>query len=81
MIYFCEMQQKIVLIGGPGTGKTTIINELIKRDFHCMPEVSRDVILKAKKQGVEQLFLTEPQQTQEKKLFFLIEEFLMCMHT
>jgi predicted ATPase len=60
MIYFCRMQQKIVLIGGPGTGKTTIINELIKRDFYCMPEVSRDVILKAKKQGVEQLFLTAP---------------------
>jgi predicted ATPase len=60
MIYFCRMQQKIVLIGGPGTGKTTIINELIKRDFCCMPEVSREVILKAKKQGVDQLFLTEP---------------------
>ena len=60
MIYFCKMQQKIVLIGGPGTGKTTIINELIKRDFFCMPEVSREVILKAKKQGVDQLFLTEP---------------------
>lgn len=54
------MQQKIVLIGGPGTGKTTIINELIKRGFYCMPEVSRAVTLKAKKQGVEQLFLTEP---------------------
>jgi predicted ATPase len=60
MIYFCKMQQKIVLIGGPGTGKTTIINELIKRNFYCMPEVSREVILKAKKQGVDQLFLTEP---------------------
>jgi predicted ATPase len=60
MIYFCKMQQKIVLIGGPGTGKTTIINELIKRDFYCMPEVSRKVILKAKKEGIEQLFLTEP---------------------
>ncbi len=60
MIYFCRMQQKIVLIGGPGTGKTTIINELIKRGFYCMPEVSRKVILKAKKEGIEQLFLTEP---------------------
>jgi predicted ATPase len=54
------MQQKIVLIGGPGTGKTTIINELVKRNFYCMPEVSRAVILKAKKKGIEQLFLTEP---------------------
>ena len=60
MIYFCKMQQKIVLIGGPGTGKTTIINELTKRGFYCMPEVSRKVILKAKKEGIEQLFLTEP---------------------
>lgn len=60
MIYFCKMQEKIVLIGGPGTGKTTIINELIKRDFYCMPEVSREVILKAKKEGIDQLFLTEP---------------------
>jgi predicted ATPase len=60
MIYFCKMQQKIVLIGGPGTGKTTIINELIKRGFCCMPEVSRAVTLKAKKEGIDQLFLTEP---------------------
>lgn len=60
MIYFCKMQQKIVLIGGPGTGKTTIINELVKRGYFCMPEVSREVTLKAKKEGIEQLFLTEP---------------------
>jgi predicted ATPase len=60
MIYFCKMQQKIVLIGGPGTGKTTIINELIKRHFCCMTEVSRAVTLKAKKEGIDQLFLTEP---------------------
>lgn len=60
MIYFCIMQQKIVLIGGPGTGKTTVLNELQKRNYCCMPEISRDVTLKAKEQGIEQLFLTEP---------------------
>lgn len=60
MIYFCAMQQKIVLIGGPGTGKTTIINELIKKGYYCMPEVSREVTLKAKEDGIDQLFLTEP---------------------
>tara|TARA_B110000503_G_scaffold7779_1_gene10595 strand:- start:5747 stop:6286 length:540 start_codon:yes stop_codon:yes gene_type:complete len=54
------MQQKIVLIGGPGTGKTTIINELVKEGYCCMKEVSRAVILKAKEEGIEQLFLTEP---------------------
>ena len=54
------MQQKIVLIGGPGTGKSSVLNELIARGFHCMPEVSREVTLEAQKQGIQQLFLTDP---------------------
>ena len=60
MIYFCNMQQKIVLIGGPGTGKTSVLNELIKRNYYCFPEISREVTLKAKEKGIDQLFLTEP---------------------
>lgn len=55
-----ENQQKIVLIGGPGTGKTTVLNALIDRGFFCFEEISRSVTLKAQKQGIEQLFLTEP---------------------
>ncbi|MEQ6122930.1 ATP-binding protein [Pseudotenacibaculum sp. MALMAid0570] len=54
------MQKKIVLIGGPGTGKSTVLNELEKRGFHCMPEVSREVTIEAQKKGIQQLFLTEP---------------------
>ena len=54
------MQQKIVLIGGPGTGKTSVLNNLIDQGFHCKVEVSREVTLKAKEEGIEQLFLTEP---------------------
>jgi predicted ATPase len=54
------MQRKIVLIGGPGTGKSTVLNELQKRGFHCMPEVSREVTLEAQKKGIQQLFLTDP---------------------
>jgi len=54
------MQQKIVLIGGPGTGKTTIINHLLNLGFECMHEISREVTSMAKKQGIEQLFLTDP---------------------
>ena len=54
------MQQKIVIIGGPGTGKSTILNELISRGFHCMPEISREVIKEAQEKGIEQLFLTDP---------------------
>ncbi|PQJ78750.1 AAA family ATPase [Polaribacter porphyrae] len=52
--------QKIVLIGGPGTGKTTVLNALQNQGFHCYEEISREVTLEAQKKGIEQLFLTEP---------------------
>ena len=54
------MQQKIVLIGGPGTGKSSILREFIKRGYHCMPEISREVTLKAQREGIDQLFLEQP---------------------
>lgn len=50
----------IVIIGGPGTGKTTIIDGLIKKGYCCYPEISREVTMEAKKQGIEQLFLENP---------------------
>ncbi|WP_179006485.1 AAA family ATPase [Winogradskyella forsetii] len=52
--------KKVVIAGGPGTGKTTIINELKKRGFVCYDEISRQITLQARKDGIEQLFLTEP---------------------
>ncbi len=50
----------VVIIGGPGTGKTTIIDSLLAKGFCCYPEISREVTLEAKKQGIEQLFLENP---------------------
>jgi predicted ATPase len=50
----------IVIIGGPGTGKTTVIEELSNQGYCCYPEISREVTLEAKKQGIEQLFLEKP---------------------
>lgn len=52
--------RKIVITGGPGTGKSSIINELKKRGQICFDEISRQVTLEARKKGIEQLFLTEP---------------------
>ncbi len=54
------MQEKIVFIGGPGTGKTSVLKLLEQKGFHCMPEISREVTREAQKQGIEQLFLTDP---------------------
>jgi len=52
--------QKIVITRGPGTGKSSIINELKHRSHACFDEISRQVTLEARQNGIEQLFLTEP---------------------
>ena len=55
------MQKEIVvIIGGPGTGKSTIIEGLMEKGFCCYPEISRQVTIDAQKEGVEQLFLENP---------------------
>ena len=54
------MPKKIVLIGGPATGKTTIINALKARGYQCMEEISRQIIIEAQKNGIDQLFVEEP---------------------
>lgn len=52
--------KKIVITGGPGTGKSSIIEELKQRGHLCFDEISRQVTLEARKNGIEQLFLTQP---------------------
>ncbi|MCA0931687.1 ATP-binding protein [Lutimonas saemankumensis] len=53
-------QLKIVITGGPGTGKSSVIDRLATLKFTCMPEISRTVTRAAQKEGIEQLFLNEP---------------------
>ena len=52
--------KKIVITGGPGTGKSSIINELMNRGYFCLEEISRQITREARKQGTEQLFLKDP---------------------
>ncbi|OYU84866.1 MAG: ATPase [Flavobacterium sp. BFFFF2] len=55
------MARSIVIItGGPGTGKTTIIEGLMAKGHVCLPEISREITLEARNQGFEQLFLEKP---------------------
>lgn len=69
------MQKKIVLVGGPGTGKTSVINELKSRGYTCMNEISREVTSRAQKEGIEQLFLNDPLLFSEKLLQGRVEQF------
>jgi predicted ATPase len=59
--YLQNVQKEIiVIIGGPGTGKSTIINQLTSLGHCCYPEISRQVTAEAKKLGIDQLFLENP---------------------
>jgi len=52
--------KRIVLTGGPGTGKSSIIKKLESYGYPCLEEISRKITLQAKTEGIEQLFLEKP---------------------
>ncbi len=67
--------KRIVITGGPGSGKTTVIDELHRRGYAVMPEVSREIIREAKAQGIDQLFLEDPLLFSEKLIEGRVRQF------
>lgn len=53
-------QQKIVITGGPATGKTSLIKELETRDYYCFHEVIRELTNQAKQEKNTEVFNTNP---------------------
>lgn len=49
------LKNRIILTGGPGTGKTSIINELIAEGFNCFEEISREIIREEMAKGTRVL--------------------------
>ncbi len=68
--------KKIVITGGPGTGKSSIIHKLEEKGEKCLHEISRQVTLEAQKEGIAQLFLEKPLLFSEKLLEGRLNQFL-----
>lgn len=71
--------RKIVITGGPGTGKSSIINRLEEKGEKCLHEISRQVTLEAKEQGIDQLFLEQPLLFSEKLLEGRLDQYLEAL--
>ena len=70
------MNQKIILlIGGPSSGKTTLINHLEAEGYICYPEISREITLNARNEGVDHLFLENPMLFSERLLEGRIKQY------
>jgi len=52
--------KKVVITGGPSTGKTVIIQQLEAFGYHCFHEIVRSMTLEAKKEGNPESFVSNP---------------------
>ena len=52
--------KKVVITGGPGCGKSTLINLLARSGYNCLKEFSRTLIQKYKNKGEENYFKSKP---------------------
>lgn len=52
--------QKVVITGGPSTGKTVIIQQLESFGYYCFHEIVRTMTLEAKKEGNPESFVSNP---------------------
>jgi len=67
--------RKIIITGGPGTGKSTVIDALKEQNYYCFDEVSRDIIKEAQAEGTTQLFLKDPNLFSKKLIEGRIRQF------
>jgi len=74
------MPKKIVITGGPGTGKTSLVSHLLNKGYQCMPEISREITAEAQKEGIEQLFLEDPILFSQKLLEGRTKQFKDTLH-
>lgn len=52
--------KRVVITGGPGTGKSSVIRELEASGYHCFHEVIRSMTFEAKKEADPGSFISNP---------------------
>jgi len=67
--------KRIVITGGPGSGKTALIKYLEEKGHAVQHEISREVTLKAQEEGIAQLFLESPILFSQKLLEGRLEQY------
>jgi predicted ATPase len=60
------INKKIIITGGPGTGKSSIITFLKDLGYHTFSEFSRSIISNAKLKGDRNIFFSKPETFSEK---------------
>ncbi|OEJ98548.1 ATPase [Flavivirga aquatica] len=80
--------KNIVITGGPGTGKTSIINQLKKQNYYCFDEIIRALTLEAKNEVETSsqisnpiAFVNDPMDFNSKLLNGRIEQFIQANKT
>ena len=68
-------QKKILITGGPGSGKTALINDLKKRKFECRDEIVRSLTISGKNEGINQVFLKNPLEFSESLMHLRLKQF------
>lgn len=74
------IKKKIVITGGPGSGKTTLIRLLESRGFTCFNEISREYIERGKSNGVDNAFEDDPVAFSQKIWTGRIQQYQMASH-
>ena len=59
--------KKILITGGPSTGKTSLVSELKKHGFYCFDEISRELTQRMRNEGIEQIKTASGTMVQPKK--------------
>lgn len=74
------MPKRIVITGGPGTGKSSVINHLRDLGYYCLPEISREIIREAQENGHLNPFVENPLQFSNLLLHGRMEQHHYALH-